>query len=235
MKRTIALLLALVMVFALASCGKDPCETCVDEDGDLVCDVCGEKIEDEGGEGDKPAPTPGALTVADFAAVVKDMAAARVVYTVKETSSLGTLTSTYTVAFGKGDAATISYVRQLWNVDNPFDENADLIETVQGTVEYKNGAYSGDMSGSASAVAKLALNLVDTKLAGAAITGGAADGARLTATVAQADSVAVVGVSLPSAAMLSVTLAAGAKSVSTFTLSYQDGANAVEFTAQYQQ
>lgn len=235
MKRTIALLLALVMVFALASCGKDPCETCVDEDSDLVCDVCGKEIEDDGGDGNKPEPTPGELTVADFAAVVKDMAAARVVYTVKETSSLGTLTSTYTVAFGKGDAATISYVRQLWNVDNPFDENADLIKTVQGTVEYKNGAYSGDMSGSASAVAKLALNLVDTKLAGAAITGGAADGARLTATVAQADSVAVVGVSLPSAAMLSVTLAAGAKSVSTFTLSYQDGVNAVEFTAQYQQ
>ena len=49
MKKTIALLLALVTVFAFASCGaKKPCETCVDADANNVCDVCGKRKEDAG-------------------------------------------------------------------------------------------------------------------------------------------------------------------------------------------
>ena len=46
MKKILAMLLALSLVLALAACGgKDPCESCVDENKDGVCDVCGEKVE----------------------------------------------------------------------------------------------------------------------------------------------------------------------------------------------
>ena len=62
MKKILVMLLALTIVFALASCGgKDPCESCVDEDKNGVCDVCGEKVE-------TPDPAPEAMTHAEYVA-----------------------------------------------------------------------------------------------------------------------------------------------------------------------
>lgn len=233
MKKTIALLLALVMVFALVSCGgkKTPCETCVDEDGDKICDVCGGEV--KGG-----TQTPGAekLTVADFAKVMTDMAVSRIEMNVKEEwAGVGALSSTYTIAFGKGESADISYKRQLFDVsDDVFEVDTPAIKEVTGNVKYENGAYTGSMEGTADAVAKIALNLTADKLANATISGTAKDGAILTAMVLKTDAKAVFGVELPSNATISVTLAKGAKSVSAFTLSYWDGEIAVLFDAQYQ-
>lgn len=232
MKRIVALLLALVMVFAFVSCGgKTPCETCVDEDGDLVCDVCGEEIKPD------PEQTPGknTLTVADFAKILEATPVSRIEMSVKEDwKNVGSLKSTYTIAFGQGDTADISYKRQTFDVsEDVFETDTPAIKEISGTVKYKNGAYTGSMEGTADAVAKLALKLSADKLANVTVSGTAKDGAILTAMVLKTDAKAVFGVELPSNATLSVTLAKGAKSVSAFTLSYSDGDIDVEFAAQY--
>ncbi len=237
MKKLIAFLLAGVMVFALVSCGggkKEPCKTCVDADGNKLCDVCGEEVKDAGKKPD-PKPAVPAATVADFTTAIKDMNAARVKITITETSSLGSLESVYTVAFGSGDRATISYTRQLWDVsEDVFSTDTPAKTTVSGTVDYADGAYSGAMSGTADAVAKIALNLAADKLAGVQINGSVANGAQLIATVARANAAAVLGVALPADATLSVTMNPGGQSISAFTLSYADGANQVAFAALYQ-
>ena len=233
MKRTVALLLALVMVFALVSCGakKKPCETCVDDNADKICDVCGGEIKDD-------AQTPGAetLSVADFAKVMESMAVSRVEMKVKEDwAGVGDLTSTYTIAFGQGDSADINYKRQYFDVsEDIFETDTNAKKEVSGNVKYAGGVYTGSMEGTADAVAKIALHLSAHELANATITGSAKDGAILTAMVLKTDAMAVFGVELPSNATLSVTLAKGAKSVSAFTLSYWDGDIAVLFDAQYQ-
>ena len=232
MKRIVALLLALVMMFALVSCGgqKTPCDACVDADGDLVCDVCG---------GEVKAPTEDggatALTVADFAKVMESIAASRIEMNVKEEwEGFGTLKSTYTIAFGQGETADITYKRQTWDVsDDVFETDTPAIVEIQGNVKYANGVYTGSMEGTADAVAKIALKLSADKLANVTINGTAKDGAILTAMVLKTDAKAVFGVELPANATLSVTLAKGAKSVSAFTLSYKDGDIDVLFDAQY--
>ena len=232
MKRIVALLLALVMVFAFVSCGgKTPCETCVDEDGDLVCDVCGEEIK----PGSEQTPGKNALTVADFAKILEATPVSRIEMSVKEDwKNVGSLKSTYTIAFGQGDTADISYKRQTFDVsEDVFETDTPAIKEISGTVKYKNGAYTGSMEGTANAVAKLALKLSADKLANVTVSGTAKDGAILTAMVLKTDAKAVFGVELPSNATLSVTLAKGAKSVSAFTLSYSDGDIDVEFAAQY--
>ncbi len=231
MKKTIALLLALVMVLALAACGqKNPCDTCVDADGDLVCDVCGNKVD----PGQKPTPTP-ALTVADFAAAMKNMNSNRLEIAVTETSDLGTLASTYKITFGKGESAVIAYTREVWNVsEDIFSSTAPIKETKSGEIRYENGTYTGTMEGTAGAVAQLALNLAADQLTSIQINGDAAKGAQLIAAVPRANSASVLGVALPSDAAISVTMNAGAKSISAFTLSYMDGANQVAFSALYQ-
>ena len=44
-KKILFVLLALALVFAIASCGgSKPCETCVDENSDGICDVCEKEI-----------------------------------------------------------------------------------------------------------------------------------------------------------------------------------------------
>ena len=232
MKRIVALLLALVMVFAFVSCGgKTPCETCVDEDGDLVCDVCGEEIKPDS----EQTPGKNTLTVADFAKILEATPVSRIEMSVKEDwKNVGSLKSTYTIAFGQGDTADISYKRQTFDVsEDVFETDTPAITEISGTVKYKNGAYTGSMEGTADAVAKLALKLSADKLANVTVSGTAKDGAILTAMVLKTDAKAVFGVELPSNATLSVTLAKGAKSVSAFTLSYSDGDIDVEFAAQY--
>lgn len=232
MKRIVALLLALVMVFAFVSCGgKTPCETCVDEDGDLVCDVCGEEIKPDS----EQTPGKNTLTVADFAKILEATPVSRIEMSVKEDwKNVGSLKSTYTIAFGQGDTADISYKRQTFDVsEDVFETDTPAIKEISGNVKYKNGAYTGSMEGTADAVAKLALKLSADKLANVTVSGTAKDGAILTAMVLKTDAKAVFGVELPSNATLSVTLAKGAKSVSAFTLSYSDGDIDVEFAAQY--
>lgn len=233
MKKIVAFLLACIMVFALVSCkgGKDPCETCVDADGNKICDVCGKEIQD------KPDPeTPAeALTVADFATAMKDVNSSRVELTLTETSALGTLTSSYKVVFGNGDLATISYTREVWDVsEDIFSTDTPAKRTEVGMVEYANGSYSGNISGAAEAVAKLSLNLSADKLVGVQINGTVDKGAQLIASVSATNSASVLGVSLPSTATLSVTMKAGGQSISAFTLSYADGANQIAFSALYQ-
>lgn len=235
MKKIVAFLLACIMVFALVSCNgsKDPCETCVDADGNKICDVCGKEIKDT--ETPDPGVTTTALTVADFAAAMKDMNSSRVELTLTETSALGTLTSSYKVVFGNGDLATISYTREVWDVsEDIFSNDLPAKRTEVGTVEYANGSYSGNISGAAEAVAKLSLNLTADKLAGVQINGSANKGAQLIASVSATNSASVFGVSFPSTATLSVTMKAGGQSISAFTLSYADGANQIAFSALYQ-
>ena len=233
MKRIVALLLALVMVFALVSCGggKTPCDVCVDADGDLVCDVCGGKVEAPAQQGG----TTTALKVADFAKVMASMAVSRVEMSVtEEWTGFGSLKSTYTIAFGQGETADITYKRQSWDVSaDVFESDTPAIVEVQGNVKYANGTYTGSMEGTADKVAKIALKLSEDKLANVTISGAAADGPILTAMVLKTDAKAVFGVDLPSNATISVTLAKGAKSVSAFTMSYTDGDIDVLFAAQY--
>ena len=234
MKKTIALLLALVTMLALVVCGaKKPCETCVDADANNVCDVC-EKTLDNGGN--QPGPdAPAALTVADFAAAMKNMGSTRVEIAVTETSDLGTLSSVYKITFGQGENATIAYSRELWDVsEDIFSTTAPAKKTEIGEIRYVNGTYTGAMEGTAGAVAQLALKLSADQLASVQINGDAAKGAQLIAAVPRANSANVLGVALPSDAAISVTMNAGAKSISAFTLSYMDGANQVAFSALYQ-
>lgn len=232
MKRIIALLLALVTVLAFVSCDvQKPCDNCVDADGDLVCDVCGEKIEDE----KQPSEEVAKLTVADFAKAMKDMGATRVEIAVTETSVLGTLASTYKVTFGSSETATIAYTRELWNVsEDIFSSTAPAKTTEIGEIRYSNGTYTGAIEGTAGVVAKLALNLAADQLASVQINGTAATGAQLIAAVPRANSESVLGVKLPADAAISVTMNAGAKSISAFTLSYADGENQIAFSALYQ-
>ena len=223
------------MAFAFVSCstggGSTPCDTCVDKNGDGKCDVCENKIDDT----KKPDATK-ALEVADFAKAMKDMNSSRVVISVMELSDLGSLSATYTITFGNGDLATIAYVRETWNTSaDIFDPNGPSEKiTERGEIQYANGSYSGSISGAAENVARIALNLSADKLASVQINGSAAKGAQLIAAVPQTSSADVLGVALPSDAALSVTMVAGAQSISAFTLSYVDGANQVTFAAQYQ-
>ena len=232
MKRIVALLLALVMTLALVSCGaqKNPCDVCVDADGDLICDVCGGEVSASDG-----GSVSAKMTVADFAKIVNSMAVSRIEMNVKEINGVNELKSTYTIAFGQGETADITYKRQMWDLsESIFETDTPAIKEVAGSVKYANGTYTGSMEGTADAVAKLALNLSADKLANVTISGTAKDGAILTAMVLKTDAKAVFGVDLPSNATLSVTLAKGAKSVSAFTLSYKD-ANGFDilFDAQY--
>ena len=231
MKRIIALLLALVTVLAFVSCGvQQPCDKCVDADGDLVCDVCGKKLEEE----QKPAEEV-KLTVADFAKAMKDMGSTRVEIAVTESSVLGTLASTYKITFGSGETATIAYTRELWNVSaDIFETTAPAKTTETGEIRYSNGTYTGAIEGTAGVVAKLALNLAADQLASVQINGDVATGAQLIAAVPRANSASVLGVELPADAAISVTMNAGAKSISAFTLSYADGENQIAFSALYQ-
>ena len=233
MKKTIALLLALVMVLALASCGtqQTPCDKCVDQNADSICDVCGKQLQTKPNP-DQSAP---ALTVADFATAMKNMASSRVEIAVTETSDLGVLSSKYIITFGRGESATIAYTREVWDVsEDIFSSTASAKKTLSGEIRYENGTYTGAMEGTAGAVAQLALNLSADQLASVQINGSAANGAQLIATVPGANSASVLGVALPADAALSVTMNAGAKSISAFTLSYADGANQVAFAALYQ-
>lgn len=231
MKKIVALLLAVSVVFALTACfgAKDPCEQHVDDNNDQICDVCEEKIEGIG---------PGALslTVADFASAMKDMNSGRVEISIVETSDKGSLSASYTVTFGSGDVADIAYVRELWDVDESvFDAETPAKAIVSGACHYENGQYSGaEMNGAAESVAKLALNLTKDKLASIVINGSAKDGAILTAAVPRAYSAEVLGVSLPADAALSVTMVPGAKSISVFTLSYAANGNSIAFSVLYQ-
>ena len=221
-------------MLALVACGaKKPCETCVDADANNVCDVC-EKTLDNGGN--QPGPDAlAALTVADFAAAMKNMGSTRVEIAVTETSDLGTLSSVYKITFGQGENATIAYSRELWDVsEDIFSTTAPAKKTEIGEIRYVNGTYTGAMEGTAGAVAQLALNLSADQLASVQINGDAAKGAQLIAAVPRANSANVLGVALPSDAAISVTMNAGAKSISAFTLSYMDGANQVAFSALYQ-
>ena len=231
MKRIIALLLALVMMLAFASCGaQKPCDNCVDADGDLICDVCGKTLEEE----QKP-PVEVALTVADFAKAMKDMGSTRVEIAVTETSVLGTLASTYKITFGSGETATIAYTRELWNVSEDIFSSTEPAKTTEiGEIRYSNGTYTGAIEGTAGVVAKLALNLAADQLASVQINGDVATGAQLIAAVPRANSASVLGVALPADAAISVTMNAGAKSISAFTLSYADGENQIAFSALYQ-
>ena len=233
MKRIIALLLALVTVLAFVSCGvQQPCDKCVDADGDLVCDVCGKKLEEE----QKPAEEV-KLTVADFAKAMKDMGSTRVEIAVTESSVLGTLASTYKITFGSGETATIAYTRELWDVSADIFETTAPAKTVeQDTIYYSNGTYTSEkgIDGTAGVVAKLALNLAADQLASVQINGDVATGAQLIAAVPRANSASVLGVALPADAAISVTMNAGAKSISAFTLSYADGENQIAFSALYQ-
>lgn len=45
MKKILIIVLALTLVFALVSCGE--CDEHIDENGDNICDECGEKIESQ--------------------------------------------------------------------------------------------------------------------------------------------------------------------------------------------
>ena len=231
MKKLIAFLLACVMVFALVSCGgdkKDPCQTCVDNDGNKICDVCGNEVQPK--DPNPVTPPAQTLTVADFAAAMKDMNTSRVEIKITETSALGSLSATYKVVFGNGDRATISYTREVWDVsEDVFSTDTPAKTTLSGTIEYANGAYSGAMNGAADAVAKISLNIASDKLANVRI-----NGTQMIASVARANSAAVLGVALPADATLSVTMNAGGKGISAFTLSYADGANQVAFSALYQ-
>ena len=233
MKRIIALLLALVTVLAFVSCGvNQPCDNCVDADGDLICDVCGKKLEEE----QKPAEEV-KLTVADFAKAMKDMGSTRVEIAVTESSVLGTLASTYKITFGSGETATIAYTRELWNVsEDIFSTTAPAKTVVNDTIYYSNGTYTSEkgIDGTAGVVAKLALNLAADQLASVQINGDVATGAQLIAAVPRANSASVLGVELPADAAISVTMNAGAKSISAFTLSYADGENQIAFSALYQ-
>ena len=229
MKKIVALLLALTVVFALASCSgaKDPCEKHVDDDNDKICDVCQEKIEE--------TPAAQGLKVADFAQAMKGTNASRVEISIIETSELGSLAAKYIVTFGSGDSASIYYEREAWDVsDNVFDgENSGKIKK-SGTVQYANGAYSGDMSGAADSVAKLALDLDESKLASVTIIGSAASGSTMSAAVPRAHSAEILGVQLAGDTTLSVTMRAGAKSISAFTLSYVANGQTVAFSALYE-
>ena len=52
-KTLFIVLMIAVLAFSLVACDKDPveCETCVDEDGDRKCDVCGKPVRTGGGNG----------------------------------------------------------------------------------------------------------------------------------------------------------------------------------------
>lgn len=228
MKKIVALLLSVSVILALTACGEDPCEKHVDENNDKICDVCEQKIEDD-------ASGTAGLTVADFAAAMKDMNSGRVEISILETSEKGSLSASYKVSFGNGDSADIAYVRELWDVsEDVFETETNGKITERGELHYENGQYSGTMNGAAESVAKLALNLVKEKLASVVINGSAANGANLTAAIPRAYSADVLGVALPADAALSVTMNPGAKSISVFTLSYVADGNSIAFSVLYQ-
>lgn len=197
MKKILAILLALTCfvgcAFALTSCGK--CEEHIDANGDNACDNCGADT--------TPAPAPQEDECKAFADAIAATKPASLEVTVKTTSELGALQSTYKTVYSTTDSSfTITYRTESFNVTFESEDNVLVNEgtiTCDAAGNYSDGgAFVGGNPASTGVVASL------DKL-----TNYTVEGDILVATVAADETLAVFGVQYDATVTLVLTKSEG--------------------------
>ncbi len=196
MKKIFALLLIFTCAFALFACGEE--------------ELSPEEI----------AYREAVKTFTDAAAAVPTGLSV----TVKATTALGVLNSSYVTVYNQDGTSTIAY-----SVDkvNGLDSDEDFT-TVTGTISVDaNGNYSdgGAFTGSNPAATGVKINFASDKIT-CSISGNT-----LSAVVAAADTQAVLGISLPSDAVITA-VKSDAKIVS-ISVNYTAAEGAVEILCAY--
>ena len=196
MKKIFALLLIFTCAFALFACG------------------------DKGPSPEEIAYREAVKTFTDAAAAVP----AGLSVTVKATTELGVLNSSYVTVYNQDGTSTIAY-----SVDkvNGLESDEDF-STVTGTITVdKNGNYSdgGDFAGSNPAATGVKVDFASDKIT-CSISGNT-----LSAVVAAADTQAVFGISLPSDAV--ITAVKSADKIASISVNYTATAGAVEIVCTY--
>ena len=124
MKKIICLLVALVMMFAMVSCGEQCAENCVDENEDGKCDVCGFDYENPG------------------VAILKMVAEANPtsIKTVTGVSSDGAgYTGVYETTIYSANHFVYEY--EYERAKSPFEEGDEAVAVEKGELVYKDGSY----------------------------------------------------------------------------------------------
>lgn len=156
MKKIIALLLALTLAFALFACSedqKDPCTTCVDADGDSICDVCGGAVEapEQDPDGNDPELTPEEAKLAEFVSRItsSEPTFIKTVTQYNDGTYDNTLTGKYeTTIYGENFKMYCEYETYPSPVAGADPDAYKL--TVKGTAFYKDGAVKYKAGGAYS-------------------------------------------------------------------------------------
>ena len=212
MKKLICLLLALVAMFALVSCGE--CDTCVDDDKDGLCDECG---------------GPVALPGAEIFAMVKNAEPTQIT-TIDEVSMDGEAYNRVynTTIYSDGSFKHVFEIERPASLDEE-SESAVVVES--GVIEYANGKYT--LNGEAVAAApEVAYINAKNEITAANVTDFTIDstGRVLTANLTTAACKAIFGIDVE-AENITLTLTTNGTRLSQIVLSYTD-ANGVTVTSQ---
>ena len=243
MKKIISILLALTFVFALFACA-NTCETCVDENKDALCDVCGgfvkcETCVDENSDAkcdicrsDVPCVTcvdvnrNGACDICGKVVVVKefeDFEAAlaatdptEVIGTITLNTAAGKMVGEYTATVADDGSVTVNYSFDSFNSIAVGGAN-DVTSKITGSVTRKADGtytYTGDVVEAAESVAG---SVTSIKFDKSLMTYNIAGGT-ISAVVSSANTEAVLGVALESDATFALIINDG--KVVSFSLSY---------------
>ena len=177
--------------------------------------------------GKEKGPSPEEIAYQEAVKTFTDAAAAvptGLSVTVKASTALGVLNSRYTTEYNADGTSTITY-----SVDkvNGLDSDEDFT-TVTGIITVdKNGNYSdgGDFAGSNPAATGVKINFASDKIT-CSISGNT-----LSAAVAAADTQAVLGISLPSDAVISAVKNEG--QITSLSVNYTVATGAVEIVCEY--
>ena len=135
MKKIVALILSLVFVLSLASCGDDPCTEHVDADSNGICDVCEATVE----------PTAQAFNTDAIAQMYADSLPTKVVTTTKQVIGDNELNSRSVLTTGKVNGkltAVYEYVGEELNEVSDSDTVPPLIKEVRESKIYHDGKIS---------------------------------------------------------------------------------------------
>ena len=146
------------------------------------------------------------------------------------TTELGTLNGEYLVTYGADGAATIDYSYEKWYLVGEGN-GTDLKYTVTGTITRQQDGSYADGKGFTANVSPAAtgFTLDLTSVIDSAEINAAYD--TLTATVAAADTEAVLGVALGYDVELTVVIGSGV--VETITVTFADGTNSGSISCRY--
>ena len=223
MKKILAMLLALTCaigcMFALTACGDDVCEAHVDEDNNKKCDKC---------QADMPDVEPPKVDERPaFVTAIEATKPTQLTVTVKSNSAFGQLTSAYTTTYSSTDSSfTVAYRTE--KINDGFEVEGDVIVSEGVITCDASGNYSdgGAFAGSNPAATGVKVKLTSDKLVNYTVTGDI-----LTATIAAADTLEVLGASYGADVTLVLTKSEG--KIVSVSLTYGAEENRVQISCVY--